>query len=433
LKSISPSLSVLAYISVFPVLFSLSIHIFGAAIVRRFLLMKIKLFLFCWLYLTALGFAQIIPKTYKSLEEALKVPEKVQSLDLGGQKLGVFPVDILKLPNLQKLVLYDNQIKEIPAEIRRLKHLKVIDLYNNQIESLPVEIAELDSLVRLDLGWNRFSEIPSVIFKLKTLKELYLYGNSIKIIPAEITQLTQLESLRLGAGLKFFFGGNKIKSLPDSFGQLTHLKELYLPDNRLRKLPKSFSQLQKLKHLDLNHNRFNQIPLELYPLDSLAYLSIWDKGFGKKAKNQAQTMMPRTRFDFQEDYEGNFWGLVGGFQQGKFSVVEAGIVRAFKKDIITVALGLSGEANLSKEMYGAKLSAWATGLLVFSGGIHAGYYREAAASNVFLRPEIGIGWHLWSLTYGYNILLLKGSESVNRHLIALRLIVPISPIFSIFK
>jgi hypothetical protein len=372
-------------------------------------------------------------KVYTSLAEARQNPESVLVLNLGGQKLKTLPAEIGLFKNLQKLTLYDNELKTLPVEITQLKRLKWLDIYDNQLSELSAEFAQLDSLEYLDLGWNRFKTVPSAIFSLKNLKHLYLYGNQLKTLPNEISQLQKLEALRLGRGLVFLGGGNRLRKLPDNFGNLTNLQELYLPDNQLHSLPESFTQLKRLKWLDVSNNRFNKIPPVVQKMDSLQYLTIWNRGFSAQSRGEATQKMPNTRFDFHSDYEGVLWGLQAGFQQGKYSVVELGIMKGFKKDILFFGLGASAEVNLNAPMTGVKISGIVNGLTIFSGGLHVVYYFTEAKNSLAIRPELGVGWGLWSINYGYNFLFTKGMENVNRHLISARVIIPIAPFFSPFK
>ena len=372
-------------------------------------------------------------KAFTSLDKALNQPEKAYILDLGGQKLKKFPLEILKLTNLQKLILYSNGFSAIPEEIAQLKNLQYIDLYDNHLSDLPQGFTQLQNLEYLDLGDNYFREMPPELFDLPKLKDLYLYGNKLRRLHPALGKLKTLERLRLGGGFTFLSGGNHIRSLPESIGELSSLKELYLPDNCLKKLPASFGKLDSLRWLDLSNNRFRRIPASLSDLESLEYITIWDRGFSKKNKTKQEAQKPTTNFDFHDDFEGNLWGLSLGFQQGKFSVGELGIVRAFKKDIFVIATGLSTELNFNGKMSAAKASVWANGLTIFSLGLHGAYYFDDVQNNIALRPEIGVGWSLWSLNYGYNILFRKGSENINKHMLTFRLIVPIQPFFSPFK
>lgn len=368
-------------------------------------------------------------KVYSSLEEALKEPEKVLVLDLGDQKLEILSSEIGQLIHLQKLTLYGNKLKVLPAEIGNLKNLQWLDLYYNKLEELPDEFRNLKNLYYLDLGTNHFKEIPSEVYALSGLRHFYIYGNKIKTIPAEITTLNRLEYLRAGKGLKFLTGGNRIRKLPDNFGELSNLKELHLPDNCLRKLPSSFSKLQNLTWLEINHNRFKKIPSVLDSMPRLQYVSIWDRGFSEEEKTRVKRALPKTNISYHQDYEGNFWGVMAGLQQGNYTLAEVGIARAFKKDIVLLAVGASGEFNLNKNTTGIKLSAWANGLSIFSLGFHGIYYIEKEQNYFAVRPEFGIGMGVVSLNYGYNILYRKGSTGINKHLVSLRVLLPFSPLF----
>lgn len=372
-------------------------------------------------------------KVYTSLPEALKEPEKVRALDLGDQKIKNFPPEIFRFPNLQKLVLNGNELKSLPEEIGRLKNLVWLDLYNNQLSALPNSFGQLQQLIYLDLGWNNFRQIPEEIFELKKLQHLYLYANQLKKISPRIKEIQSLSHLRLGKGLKFFFGGNHLTRLPKEMGEMPHLKELYLPDNGLKSLPPSFSQLDQLKWLDLSNNRFRTIPKEVNEMDSLQVLMLWDRPLDKQSKEEFQKAHPKTRFYPDKKYEGNLWALQAGFQQGKFSVVEFGLMRAFRKDILLAGIGLSGEMNLNDDLWGSKLSFYANGLTIFSTAFHLLYYKDSGKSYAGLRPEVGLGIHFFSLTYGYNVLFSKGSENSNRHLVSFRVILPLAPFFSPFR
>ncbi len=72
-------------------------------------------------------------KTYNSLEEALKEPFKVYTLDLRYQELKTLPKEIGKLKNLKELNLWQNQLKALPKEIGYLKMLKRLNLRNNKL------------------------------------------------------------------------------------------------------------------------------------------------------------------------------------------------------------------------------------------------------------------------------------------------------------
>ncbi|GAB4397342.1 MAG: hypothetical protein OHK0053_13550 [Microscillaceae bacterium] len=369
-------------------------------------------------------------KVFTSLEEALQNPEEVLVLDLGGQKLGTLPPEIAQMTNLQKLVLYDNALRQVPPFLGQLRKLRYLDLYNNALEALPVEVGLLQNLLYLDLGDNRLHEFPEVLVQLPALQHLYLYGNRLKALPESLGQLSGLRTLRLGSGFRFFWGGNRLRQLPESLGQLRQLEELYLPDNLLKKLPPSLTNLESLRWLDLGHNRFRHISVEIRALsDHLRYIRLWDRNFGAAEKETFEREMLNTRFVFERAYEGRFSGLSAALSQGKFTTLELGLARAFVKDFLMLVIGFSGEYQFQKQAGGIKASFWVNGLTIFSLGMHGGYYWEALKNAAFLRPEFGLGHRTWQLAYGYNILFNQNIENLNRHLLTLRVVVPVFPWF----
>lgn len=104
-----------------------------------------------WLFLAIHSCA---PKTYTSLEEALKNPDKVESLTLGWQKLTVFPKEIFRFKNLKRLNLKNNHLSSLPAKITTLNKLERIDLSNNWFKKLPQGLDKLPKLERLYLMRN---------------------------------------------------------------------------------------------------------------------------------------------------------------------------------------------------------------------------------------------------------------------------------------
>lgn len=73
-------------------------------------------------------------KTYRSLEEALKEPDKVCYLDLSKKNLTKLSPDVLKLKNLNTLWLNFNKLTTIPVELSVLENLESIDLTGNPLD-----------------------------------------------------------------------------------------------------------------------------------------------------------------------------------------------------------------------------------------------------------------------------------------------------------
>ena len=113
---------------------------------------------------------------YKSLEEALVNPEHVYQLQLKRKRLTVFPVELRRFPNLQKLDLSKNKIKAFPDSLSDLSNLIFLDLSRNDIDEIPVHISQLTSLQQLDLWDNYINVLPEQIKELKSLNFLDIRG-----------------------------------------------------------------------------------------------------------------------------------------------------------------------------------------------------------------------------------------------------------------
>ena len=71
------------------------------------------------------AFAQA-PKTFKSIEDALRKPEIVRILDLRGQGLKALPDELAMCMNLEKIDLTGNDLSEFPAVLSKFKKLKIL-------------------------------------------------------------------------------------------------------------------------------------------------------------------------------------------------------------------------------------------------------------------------------------------------------------------
>ena len=126
---------------------------------------------------------------YKSLDEALKNPEKVYKLTLKRKRLDEIPKEIFTLTNLQELNLKKNKIKKIPKEIGSLRNLQKLNLSQNKLIFLPKEIGMLINLNELILNRNVIEILPPEIGNLTKLRYLDLWSNEIYYFPDEIKKL----------------------------------------------------------------------------------------------------------------------------------------------------------------------------------------------------------------------------------------------------
>nr|XP_018686733.1 PREDICTED: phospholipase A I-like isoform X3 [Musa acuminata subsp. malaccensis] len=81
--------------------------------------------------------------------------KSVTTLSLCGCGLWVFPVELTKLPLLEKLYLDNNKLSLLPPELGELRNLKVLRVDNNMLSSVPVELRQCVLLVELSLEHNK--------------------------------------------------------------------------------------------------------------------------------------------------------------------------------------------------------------------------------------------------------------------------------------
>jgi len=168
---------------------------------------------------------------HRDLQEALREPDRVRSLDLSDQRLGLFPMDVLKFRNLQELRLRNDGLSTLPPEIGQLRKLRLIDLSGNPIGVLPEQFAELQALEVLYLNEDRALDLERdlVLFaQLPNLHVLHLEGDGLSTLPGNISTLRALEELHLN--------GNRFSTFPDAVRGLEHLKLLDLRANPMNPL-----------------------------------------------------------------------------------------------------------------------------------------------------------------------------------------------------
>lgn len=120
----------------------------------------------------------------------------VTAVSLCGLGLSALPVDLTRLPVLEKLYLDNNKLSTLPPELGAMKNLKVLIVDNNMLVSVPVELRECVGLVELSLEHNRLVR-PLLDFRaMAELKILRLFGNPLEFLP-EILPLLKLRHLSL--------------------------------------------------------------------------------------------------------------------------------------------------------------------------------------------------------------------------------------------
>nr|DAD20537.1 TPA_asm: hypothetical protein HUJ06_022000 [Nelumbo nucifera] len=122
--------------------------------------------------------------------------KNVTVLRLCGCSLSVLPVEITRLPLLEKLYLDNNKLPLLPPELGEMKNLKVLRVDYNMLVSVPVELRQCVGLVELSLEHNKLVR-PLLDFRaMAELRVLRLFGNPLEFLP-EILPLHKLRHLSL--------------------------------------------------------------------------------------------------------------------------------------------------------------------------------------------------------------------------------------------
>ncbi len=96
------------------------------------------------------------PADAQTLEQLLREPEKIITLDLSFRDLERVPREVLQFPNLRRLDLKGNRIRELPSFIGDLTALRELDIRMNRLKTLPPQMINLTGLQRLFVTGNPF-------------------------------------------------------------------------------------------------------------------------------------------------------------------------------------------------------------------------------------------------------------------------------------
>ncbi|PSS04704.1 Phospholipase A I like [Actinidia chinensis var. chinensis] len=120
----------------------------------------------------------------------------ITMLSLCGCGMLVLPVELTRLPLIEKLYLDNNRLSVLPPELGNLKNLKVFSADNNLLVSVPAELRQCVGLVELSLEHNK---LVRPLLDFRAMAELYilrLFGNPLEFLP-EILPLHRLRHLSL--------------------------------------------------------------------------------------------------------------------------------------------------------------------------------------------------------------------------------------------
>ncbi|MEO1218633.1 MAG: COR domain-containing protein [Bacteroidota bacterium] len=127
---------------------------------------------------------------------------QLKELDLSSHHFRYIPEEIGKLEKLEALYMFGNNFKEFPLGLTKLSNLKKLQIAYNQIEKIPTaDILKMSELEQLVLANNRIRLFPPDLLQLpkltsgvseeyseydKTLLNLDFRNNPIRNVPPEI-------------------------------------------------------------------------------------------------------------------------------------------------------------------------------------------------------------------------------------------------------
>jgi Leucine-rich repeat (LRR) protein len=202
------------------------------------------------------------------IEAAIAAGDPVPELDLSDAKLRGFPVRVLDVPGLRRLILDKNpHLGEVPDAIARLDGLEELGVASCGLSELPEALARLDRLERLDVTGNEFDALPEVVARIPNLKVLH----------AE----------RLAA------------DIPDALGDAPALEELDLSflrsaTGKLTPFPRCILRLKRLRRLDLSTAALEDVPDDIARMTSLEELNL-DTALGRVTRLPPLHELPALR------------------------------------------------------------------------------------------------------------------------------------------
>ncbi len=178
---------------------------------------------------------------------------KLKDLHFYGTSLTVLPESFANLESLEVLSLTDGIFEEIPSVLDKLPNLSKLRLGYNQIKNV-LELPEMANLETLELHNNEIVEITGSIQTLQKLNGLFLDNNKLSSLPSEIGTLTQLEQLSVR--------NNNLTDLPVELFDCSSLKTFKVSANDISSIPDEVVQLSMLGHMELENNSLSFGDLE---------------------------------------------------------------------------------------------------------------------------------------------------------------------------
>jgi len=215
------------------------------------------------------------------------------------------------------------------ADLRagRLAGATHLDLRHCGLDEFPREILELaDTLVTLDLSFNRLRTLPDELPRLRALRTLFCSANPFEALPAVLGRCEGLDIVGFKANaiahvpagsipssLRWLIlSDNRIEAMPESLGDCRGLMKLALAGNRLARLPHGIARCERLELLRLSANRFERLedalPDGLLALPRLTWLAYAGNPFNAAQEARALEATPIAAIPWPELQLGELLG-----------------------------------------------------------------------------------------------------------------------------
>ena len=209
-------------------------------------------------------------------------------------KFETFPIELSKLKNLKRIIIWYNSIKYIPSSINQFKEIEEINLEHNEIGFLPKQFGELTTLKKLSLRKNKLkSKALNPIWTLRNLRDLELESNYISTLPKAINNLNNLQRLSIGL--------NPIKRLPFELSELDKLEQLGLVEVPQLQWTEAFeimSKITNLRRVGMPSNKFVIIPDGFEKLKQVELFWLNYNSFDETEQERMKQMLPNSKIEF---------------------------------------------------------------------------------------------------------------------------------------
>lgn len=129
-------------------------------------------------------------KTYTSLQEALKEPQKVYRLKLTKlDNRDSLPEELFSLTELRELTIKGCRLCILNQHIDKLGKLESLNLDKNKLVRLPETIGNLSRLKFLCISRNLMETLPESISRMTELTYIDAWDNPLYILPESIKSL----------------------------------------------------------------------------------------------------------------------------------------------------------------------------------------------------------------------------------------------------